>query len=111
MLLAYTKTKGVLLDMIDHVPLCSLDDLDRFKIMCQAAIDAGELEKMKKFNQIKERELKKKRAALDKERGIAEKVTISAKKKNRKNNQNEEASFDEMKQLMLKGQQVSHIVR
>lgn len=40
---AYVKTKGNLLAMIDMVPLCILDDIDRFKKMAEMAIEAGEV--------------------------------------------------------------------
>ncbi|KAJ3362999.1 hypothetical protein HDU91_003173, partial [Kappamyces sp. JEL0680] len=70
-----------LLDMIDHVPLCTLDDIERFKDMCQHAIDHGELEGLKKFPHISSRELKKKQAAANQEAKEAAKVKKNSKGK------------------------------
>lgn len=108
-LLAYTKTKGILLDMIDHVPLCSLDDLDRFKSMCQSAIDTGELEKMKNFPKINERALKSKRAALKKERGLVEEASDAAAKK--KGKKNSTKNVEDLKELMIQGQKASLFIK
>ncbi|KAI8922948.1 hypothetical protein BC831DRAFT_385591, partial [Entophlyctis helioformis] len=66
-LASYVKAKGVLLDIIDLVPLSNLYDIDRFQTLIQDAIDAGEVEQFKKFPIINQRELARRRAQLEKE--------------------------------------------
>ncbi|KAJ3268120.1 DnaJ sub C member 9 [Terramyces sp. JEL0728] len=66
--LAYVKTKGNLLDMIDHIPLSNYDDLDRYKEICQLAIDQGELSVYRQFPKINQKELKKRKTRLEKEK-------------------------------------------
>lgn len=99
---AYTKTKGLLLDMIDMIPLCSLSDLDRFKLMCQDAIDSGELEKLKKFPIVSARDLKIRREVEERERKEAEKSTYLAKGEKA----DKGGGLDGLKQLMRAGQKV-----
>jgi DnaJ family protein C protein 9 len=77
---AYHQTKGSLLEIIDHVPLCSLDDLERFEVLIQEAIDAGEIEQFKKFPTINKRELAKRKAQARKEAAEAKKLRKDKKK-------------------------------
>ncbi|KAJ3254117.1 hypothetical protein HK103_007505 [Boothiomyces macroporosus] len=77
--LAYVKTKGNLLDMIDHIPLSTYDDLGRYKDICQLAIDQGELSIYRQFPKINQKELKKRKAKLEKEK---KQVTTENEKEN-----------------------------
>jgi DnaJ family protein C protein 9 len=77
---AYHQTKGSLLDIIDHVPLCSLDDLERFETLIQDAIEAGEVEKFKKFPTVNKRDLAKRKSQAKKEAAEANKLQKEKKK-------------------------------
>lgn len=90
--------------MIDLVPLCSLADLDRFKLMCQDAIDAGELEKLKKFPIINARDLKRRQKEAEKEEIEAEKAAKSSKSGIGKGKK--DGNLDDLKQMMMASQKV-----
>nr|KAJ3422177.1 hypothetical protein HK105_000845 [Polyrhizophydium stewartii] len=66
-LAAYLRTKGCLLSIIDVVPLSTIDDIERFKVIIQSAIDSGEVEHFKRFPQVSPRELARRRSQLKRE--------------------------------------------
>ncbi|KAH6559915.1 hypothetical protein BASA50_009005 [Batrachochytrium salamandrivorans] len=80
-LAAYIKTKGALLGVIDSVPLSTLDDIDRYRIQIESAIESGEVEKFKNFPLINPRELAKRRAQDMREAKEVEKEAVSTAKK------------------------------
>jgi hypothetical protein len=64
---AYATTNGNLLDMIDHVPLSSYEDLERFKEIVEHAILQGLVERKKQFGKINQKELNKRKKRLERE--------------------------------------------
>ena len=68
MLEAYATTNGNLLDMIDHVPLSSYEDLERFKQIVEHAILQGLVERKKQFGKINPKELNKRKKRLEREK-------------------------------------------
>lgn len=74
MLEAYVAQKGYLLKLIEHVPLSTLADLDRFQKIIQDAIDAGTVPLIKPFPKINKKELAKMQREMEQEAKEAEEI-------------------------------------
>ncbi|KAJ8326294.1 hypothetical protein QVD99_003400 [Batrachochytrium dendrobatidis] len=85
---SYVKTKGVLLSIIDCVPLSTLDDISRFQAIIEASIAAGEVEHFKKFPHVNSREIARRRKLEAKEAKEVEQLledNVTKKKHGAKN--------------------------
>jgi DnaJ homolog subfamily C member 9 len=65
---AYHDCKGDVLKMIDKIPLSTLDDIDRFIVICKDAIQQGEVQQFKLFPTISKSKLIKKKKQAEKEK-------------------------------------------
>ncbi|KAJ3019928.1 DnaJ sub C member 9 [Thoreauomyces humboldtii] len=77
---AYVRCKGDLLDMIQRVMLSTYDDVERFTVIVQKAIDEGKVKRLGTFPEVDGKRLDKAKRKAERERKEAEKADAQNKK-------------------------------